>query len=194
MHFRFGGQSSSAIEPVNQDPAPTTNSQTAKLNNPDVGGGDQERGGFEPEPRSGPEVKEADVVEDRSNWTEDQWNLSKIERYEKNFEENSSRGNSQFLLCTSVAVILDAQGRSRTGGVTQFPTNNGSTFGFSYNNWTLEFAPGEFPEFEEALPIWEQTQKKLKPDEPLLSISPVLKQQILNRAAEAKRILQNKIR
>jgi hypothetical protein len=134
---------------------------------------------------------------DRSDWGIDEWNLERLSRYETMFLEEPTRGASRFLLTQSIAIILDARGRSitREQGV-QGPTstNNGVNFGFTFNNWKIEFGPGEFPEYELALPFWGQSDRKLREGEELLELEEDLRLRILDRAVEARLLLEAKLR
>ncbi len=134
---------------------------------------------------------------DRSDWGINEWNMERLGRYEDMFLEKPTRGASRLLLTQSIAIILNAQGRAATreeGVRSRRPNNDGTNFGFTFNNWLIDFGPGEFPEYEKVLPMWEQGDRKLRDGEKLIEIDEDLRLRILDRAAEARILLEAQLR
>lgn len=134
---------------------------------------------------------------DKSDWGINEYNMERLGRYEEMFLENPTRGASRLLLMQSIAIIMNAQGRAVTpqqGVRYSTPTNDGTRFGFSFNNWNLEFGPGEFPAYEKALPMWEQGGRSLRDGEKLIEIDEDLRFRILDQAIEARILLEAQLR
>ncbi len=140
---------------------------------------------------------ESEDEPDKSDWGINEYNMERLGRYEEMFLEKPTRGSSRLLLMQSIAIIMNAQGRavnSQQGVRNSSPENDGTRFGFSFNNWNLEFGPGEFPEYEKALPMWEQGERNLRDGEKLIEIDEDLRLRILDRAVEARILLEAQLR